>query len=249
MSTAFVATLIPLVTAHLLGDFVLQTREDVAYKHRPLVLLKHAVIVAAVSYVLLGVPGAWIAVTAVFVSHLGIDYVKVRTGRDDLRAFAVDQAAHLLALALIAVFAASDPSASFWLVYAGSDYYALLVLAAGIIATIPMGAILVGKAVAPFLAKLERVREDAPTAPHGFEEGGRLIGQLERALILLFVLLNQITAIGFLIAAKSILRFGEVKDRANRMEAEYIIIGTLVSFLWGLVLAYVTRQVLHTIIG
>jgi len=50
--------------------------------------------------------------------------------------------------------------------------------------------------------------------------------------------------IGWLIAAKSIFRFGELKDPAQRMEAEYIIIGTLMSFVLGSILAFATRAVL-----
>lgn len=247
MAPDFIPTLLPLVTAHLIGDFVLQTKEDVARKHRPLGLLRHVCIVTATSYVLLGVPQAWLAAAAVFTTHLVIDYLKIRAGKDDLTVFATDQLAHLVALALIGVFAARPASESLWIVYAGHDYYALLALIGGVIATIQTGAIVIGKTVVPFLAKLDAARSTdfEPSASRGFDEGGRLIGQLERALVFLFVLMDQITAIGFLIAAKSILRFGEVKDRTNRMEAEYIIIGTLSSFLWALVVAYVTRWVLR----
>jgi hypothetical protein len=46
-------------------------------------------------------------------------------------------------------------------------------------------------------------------------------------------------AIGFLIAAKSILRFGEL--RAHRKEAEYVIIGTMWSFVCGLLVALAAR--------
>jgi hypothetical protein len=44
--------------------------------------------------------------------------------------------------------------------------------------------------------------------------------------------------VGFLIAAKSILRFGSVKD--DRALSEYVIIGTLASFGWALIAAYAT---------
>ena len=54
------------------------------------------------------------------------------------------------------------------------------------------------------------------------------------------MLVDQPSAIGFLIAAKSVFRFGELRERSNRMEAEYIIIGTMMSFIWGLSVAYVT---------
>jgi hypothetical protein len=52
-------------------------------------------------------------------------------------------------------------------------------------------------------------------------------------------------AIGFLIAAKSILRFGELRD--HRKEAEYVIIGTMWSFACGLVVALATRAVLASL--
>jgi hypothetical protein len=55
---------------------------------------------------------------------------------------------------------------------------------------------------------------------------GKLIGNVERILTLTFVMLGRFEAVGFLIAAKSILRFGE-KDT---IKSEYVLIGTLLSF-------------------
>ena len=65
-------------------------------------------------------------------------------------------------------------------------------------------------------------------------------GELERGLIFFLVMMDKQEAVAFLIAAKSIFRFGELKDRENRAEAEYITIGTLMSFTWGLVAAWTT---------
>ena len=45
-----------------------------------------------------------------------------------------------------------------------------------------------------------------------------------------FVLLDQWQAIGFLLTAKSILRFNELKGRNNRQRSEYVLLGTLLSF-------------------
>lgn len=63
----------------------------------------------------------------------------------------------------------------------------------------------------------------------GLENAGTWIGRFERILILTFVLLGNYQAIGFLVAAKSIFRFGEVTNPKTRKEAEYILIGTLAS--------------------
>ncbi|RMG56996.1 MAG: hypothetical protein D6722_25550 [Bacteroidetes bacterium] len=75
----------------------------------------------------------------------------------------------------------------------------------------------------------------------GLPRAGRWIGMLERTLVLTFVLLDALSAIGFLITAKSILRFGEISDPANRKGAEYILIGTLVSFLWAILTGLLVR--------
>jgi hypothetical protein len=85
---------------------------------------------------------------------------------------------------------------------------------------------------------------EIPREKRGFASGGQIIGRLERALILLFILMDVPAGVGFLLAAKSVFRFGELREHEHRMEAEYILIGTLMSFGGGLVVATVTRMVL-----
>ena len=72
----------------------------------------------------------------------------------------------------------------------------------------------------------------------GLLNGGKLIGQLERCLIFLFIFINQPAGIGFLVAAKSVLRFEEAKEQKL---AEYILIGTLLSFSIAIALSFLTR--------
>ena len=72
----------------------------------------------------------------------------------------------------------------------------------------------------------------AAETPPGLRNGGRVIGNLERGLIYLLILTGQAAGIGFLIAAKSVLRFGAVKDESRL--SEYVIIGTLASFGWAI---------------
>jgi hypothetical protein len=45
-----------------------------------------------------------------------------------------------------------------------------------------------------------------------------------------------------LLAAESILRFGEIKEPSQRKVAEYIIIGTMMSFGWALLAAVLTAH-------
>lgn len=58
------------------------------------------------------------------------------------------------------------------------------------------------------------------------KNAGKLIGILERILVLTFVIIGKFEVIGFLIAAKSILRY---KD-TNTIKTEYVLIGTMLSF-------------------
>ena len=64
-------------------------------------------------------------------------------------------------------------------------------------------------------------------------------------MIFVLVFIGVPGGIGFLIAAKSILRFGEIKATLQRIEAVYIIIGTLLSFGYGILVAYVTSSRLN----
>jgi hypothetical protein len=45
-----------------------------------------------------------------------------------------------------------------------------------------------------------------------------------------FILIGHFEAIGFLLAAKSIFRFGDLKEAKDRKLTEYVLIGTLLSF-------------------
>lgn len=63
----------------------------------------------------------------------------------------------------------------------------------------------------------------------GLANAGKWIGICERILILTFVIMGQYTAIGFLMTAKSILRFSE-KENNTQLKTEYVLVGTLVSF-------------------
>jgi hypothetical protein len=66
---------------------------------------------------------------------------------------------------------------------------------------------------------------------------GRVIGFLERIFVFVFILLQQYAAVGFILAAKGIVRY---PDFGNRTFAEYILIGTLLSTLFAMILAFLT---------
>jgi hypothetical protein len=241
--------LVCLVTAHVLGDFLLQSRQDVAAKGRPSVLLKHTLVIAALSYLLVGWWRIWQIPALVLVTHAGIDLLKARIGTS-ARAFLLDQAAHGLALLAIAVVLSSASSqALHWVNLLGPPYLLALILLSGFVVCVYAIGYLVGLAVQPLLDEMAKATRppshDIPQENRGFAKGGQIIGRLERAFIFLLILTGQPAGVGFLIAAKSIFRFGELREHRYRMEAEYILIGTLMSFGGGLFISYLTQVLIQ----
>lgn len=71
---------------------------------------------------------------------------------------------------------------------------------------------------------------------------GKIIGYIERLLVILLTYYSAYPAIAFIITAKSITRFKQMDDRDF---AEYFLLGTLLSMLLGISLGVLTRVVLR----
>lgn len=241
-------TLVTLLAAHLLGDFPFQPSWMVRRKRNPLVLLLHVSLVTLLVALLLG-KLYWPILAVTFASHLIIDGLKSLLP-DRWQWFLLDQLAHLAVLVGLTVYYENAASTGWWATNLPSPglpwYYAGLSLIAGSIVVIQMGGILIGKFTAPFVDEIrEYLTKQGEEYQKGLTGGGKIIGWLERTVALLLIIINQPTGIGFLIAAKSILRFGEIKERKDRMFAEYVLIGTLLSFTWALVFAILTKQAIE----
>jgi hypothetical protein len=79
-------------------------------------------------------------------------------------------------------------------------------------------------------------RTAAPAVAIADLRGGRLIGPLERMLIIALTLAGALPIVAGLIAAKGIVRFPEISsDGAGGSKAEYFLVGSLVS--WAIAVA------------
>ncbi|MGA9533728.1 MAG: DUF3307 domain-containing protein [Anaerolineales bacterium] len=111
-----------LLLSHLLGDFVLQSDRLVEAKHRFPGLLAHGGIHLTVSAILL-LPrqiGVWVVLVSLTGLHLAIDSLKISRERPQERSsptlFLLDQAAHLILIAGVAIWIRSGfPSVEPWL--------------------------------------------------------------------------------------------------------------------------------------
>ena len=75
----------------------------------------------------------------------------------------------------------------------------------------------------------------------GMPNAGKWIGYLERILILTFIYTGNIAGIGFLLAAKSVFRFGELNRAKDIRVTEYVMIGTFTSFTIAILLGFGVR--------
>jgi hypothetical protein len=95
---------------------------------------------------------------------------------------------------------------------------------------------LIGAALTPWLS--------AVSTQDSLKNAGAPIGYLERTLILTFVLLQQWEAVGFLLTAKSILRFTEIQKPEARQISEYVLLGTLMSFTLSIGIGLLARNLM-----
>lgn len=153
--------------------------------------------------------------------------------------FILEQAIHLLIIVVcwVVLVKISISDISGFLTSITSDAKLWILSFSYIIVLGPTG-VWMGKITEPWR------RELAESCLQGLKKAGLWIGRLERILILTFVLLNRYEAIGFLIAAKSILRFSEIKSSNDRKEAEYILVGTMLSFVYAILIAVLTTWLL-----
>ncbi|WP_168797719.1 DUF3307 domain-containing protein [Aliishimia ponticola] len=234
ISPAMLHSFTALLLAHVLADFVFQTNWMATRKADPPVLLLHVLIVFILSNLALG--GVWQVAGAITLAHFAIDATKVwvvpQRHRNTFTAFLIDQVAHLLSLIVAVIWWPDAIATGLWSNIAALAFAPALI-ASGAILTIRAGGFAVGLLTARFSEHL--TEESLPDA-------GRLIGQLERALIFLLIWAGHPAGVGFLVAAKSILRFDAAKDSKA---GEYVIIGTLASYGWALAMSYATFALLE----
>lgn len=215
-----------LIAAHIIADFLLQTDKIALGKKRWNYRFLHAAIHAALSYLLLQAWGCWQAPLYILPAHSLIDFIKQRFKDDTATVFIIDQIMHILSLLVLAWLLIRWA----WVPAFQGIGYKPIITGAGFIATV-QGA---GYLISLFTKRLIREND---ISLDGLSNGGKLIGQLERSLIFMFVFIGQPAGIGFLVAAKSILRFEEAKQQKL---AEYILIGSLMSFSIAIALSSAT---------
>lgn len=235
--------LLGLVLMHILADFFLQPTAWVQARTRQhwrcAQLYYHGLVHFGLNLLLLTLWHllSWSAVSVltlvglallIAASHLLIDITK--SYFDGLRYFVLDQLLHLLVIVLV------------WQSLVEVGYHALLqlglmllkpehlLLLLAYLLLMKPASVMIGLVLTKIAAPASSVKQGSPAAGH-------LIGIAERLLILTLILADQYSAVGLVVAAKSVLRYNDLRNSHDRALTEYILLGSFLSFGITLVVA------------
>jgi hypothetical protein len=234
---------IKLLLAHLLGDFIWQPNSWVANKeakkHKSIYLYLHILLHGILAALLAGeiqfIPYAIL----IAVTHGVIDLIKLNFQKSTTKRtwFVADQIAHILILIGIVFLYENKTIELLWFC---NQFWILIT-----------GLLFITKPTSIFIKTIISIWSPEESNSHidnSLASAGNYIGILERLFVFGFILTGHFEAIGFLLAAKSIFRFGDLKEAKDRKLTEYVLIGTLISFgtaiLTGLIVQALLLQLL-----
>lgn len=218
--------LIKILLAHFIGDFILQPDSWVAEKNVKkgkspklyLHILVHFFLMLLITWDTSLLP----TIAIISGLHFAIDLSKLLWQNENNQrwAFGIDQIAHIASI----IFVVNEcyPFVNKFTAEIPEGTLITLVLA-----------ILLLTAVSSRIIKILISRwtpENEDKDEESLSNAGSYIGMLERLFIFAFVVMNSPSSVGFLLAAKSVFRFGDLKESKDRKLTEYILIGTLLSF-------------------
>jgi len=217
--------LIKLILVHLIGDFFLQPNSWVKDKERKKLksakLYMHIAVHIGLIFLIFLSFGVWKMALSIGVLHFFIDAGKsiFQTKKNARLLFFIDQLLHFSSIILVWHF--------FYKGYLDISYINDIktwIIAAGVLFLTLPTSIIMKVIIAKWLP------ESNDESPKSLQNAGKYIGVLERVLIFVFIITNHFEAVGFLLAAKSIFRFGDLKEAHDLKLTEYVLIGTLLSF-------------------
>ena len=225
------------IVAHLVGDFLLQTRTLINRKRarEPQAFLEHALIhlvLAVMLQVLIGSFSQSSFLLSVFIalSHGLVDYwgypLREKGLQSGTLGLLLDQLIHLGIIFLLGYRLAPY--------YTPSAVDQLLGILISLLLIIRVAGIIIGSILDDF-----RAREKNPIHYGGDNPAiGRYIGYLERGMILYFLYSGSPASIALLATFKTIARYKKLEEQSF---AEYYLLGTMLSLSAGILGSFLIR--------
>jgi hypothetical protein len=230
--------LLRLILAHLIGDFLLQPRSWIQEKERKKIkspkLYLHVLIHGGLVLLLLWNLADWGLALIIMGCHYAIDLLKLyqQKGSNKTSWFWADQVLHIIS---IVVF--------YWIWFRPQwqtnfgihpDFW---IFATALVFITAVSGIIIQMLMQQWAKEINE-RGDL-----SLKNAGKYIGILERLFVFVFVISGHWAPLGFLLGAKSIFRFGDLREAKDRKLTEYILIGTLLSIGIAIATAMITKYI------
>lgn len=218
--------LIKLLFAHFIGDFLLQptswVKDKESKKAKSIYLYAHILIHGLLIILVLWNINHWRLALLFMVAHGIIDAIKLYAQKEENKSnwFIIDQILHIISIIVMWVLFFKpeinlNPILSTPKIWIYTTAILLITVVSGIV---------MRELMSTWSASLNEKNDES------LSNAGKYIGMLERLFVFIFVITGNWEGIGFLLAAKSVFRFGDLKESKDRKLTEYILIGTLLSF-------------------
>lgn len=244
MEIVQISLLLRLLISHFLADFVFQTDKIVDKKKDGLNskhFYLHIAIVGILTYLFVADWTNWWIPMIIMVFHTITDLIKTRLKYDNIWTFLCDQFLHILVIVLVWIILTNNSLCHLWksILDITISNRILIIIIGYLLITIPIS-VLIGYLTQKWQQEIDSESKDS------LSKAGKWIGILERILIITFILIKQWSAIGLLIAAKSVFRFGDLWEGKERKITEYILIGTLLSFTFAIIFGILMYSLIST---
>jgi hypothetical protein len=215
-----------LLLAHFIGDFLLQpeswTKDKELYKIKSIKLFFHIFIHGFLVLLFLLDLKNWLLIILLMISHGLVELMKLYNQKEynSSHWLLIEQILHIISIT------------SFWFLFFNPEINikALLNKPEVWIYSVSLLFITNVSSVVMKLLMLSWSKTLDENNDESLNNAGKYIGMLERVFVFVFVIIGKWEGVGFLLAAKSVFRFGDLKESKDRKLTEYILIGTLLSF-------------------
>lgn len=229
-----ITILLKFFLAHLIGDFFLQPIKWIENKEerklKSVWLYVHIAVHLGLMFLIVWDFSYTKLILSIAGIHLIIDGLKllIQNKSNKRLVFLLDQILHVLTILILTQLFYPE---SFQINWTLNNNILLSLICVGFL-TFPTSIIMLTIFSKWNISKLNKHNDS-------LKDAGMYIGVLERVLVFLFIVTDHWEAVGFLITAKSVFRFGDLSASKERQLTEYVLIGTLISFSMAIITALI----------
>jgi len=230
--------LLLLLTAHFIGDFYLQPSTWVRCRNTHHLKSKglwlhfatHTLLNICVFIIAnISIFQAITAIAIISISHLATDFWKSHQ-KNTLSYFLIDQLIHLTIISMVWSYLLNFSLEQIIVFIMGILTAKNILIGISYLLVCKPASVIISLALKKYTGGLSPEIESPKDTVKGLISAGSWIGYIERCLAISFIFMGQFAGIGFLVATKTIFRFGDLTKNSDMKLTEYMMLGTLLSY-------------------